>query len=275
MKIVAIGLSKNEADVIQECVRDALSWVDAFVLYDSSTDDTATLARQAGAVVLEGDPGETFNEILRQYTLTYAAKLEPDWIVRIDPDEFYPRGVSFKKGKPQDPRAVLETLDAEGVLATRANVIQFWITLDDVRRGLLLEDEKASVQVRRRWYSVGHTAVVAWKHHPELAYKPGEVKNIPFYPDGRDVGQALCASAENLIQTHYTCRSLSQLVARMADRQKDQQSFGKYVENLIIDEQVAGLFYWSGGPFWDVRNHEGVYQWFKEARALYEGRMGQ
>jgi len=271
MKIVAIGLSHNEADVVRECVKDALSWVDAFILYDNSTDGTDTLAREAGAMVLRGPVDEIFDEGLRQYALTAAAALDPDWIVRIDPDEFYPRGISVTGYRPQDPRAILENYDKTGVMATRAQVVQFWITFDDLRRGLLLEDETVSVQKRRRWYSFGHTAIVAWKHNLVLAYKYGSMKNIPFYPDGQDVGKD--ARGALLIQTHYTCRSLPQLVARVADRKKNGGSFGKYKHNLIIDETVVGLGYWNDGePIIPYQNHDFVYKWFEISTRLYAER---
>lgn len=129
MKIVAIGLSHNEADVVQECVQDALGWVDAFILYDNSTDGTADLAREAGAIVLPGDLNEQFDNGLRQHTLVYAAKIGADWIARIDPDEFYPRGAHFNGDAPQDPRAFLEYADKSGYQALRGQVLQFWITL--------------------------------------------------------------------------------------------------------------------------------------------------
>lgn len=273
MKIVAIGLSHNEADVIRECVTDALTWVDAFVLYDSSTDGTADLARAAGALVLPGNPNEQFSEYLRQNTLKRAAVLNPDWIVRIDPDEFYPHGIGFLGWSPQDPRKRLETLIEEGYLAARAHVVQFWICNDDIKRGLLLEDETVSVQMRRKWYTVGHTAVVAWKHSPELAYRDGAVKNIPFYLDGCDVGQVRCSSPA-LIQTHYPCRSLRQLVARVEHRKQYKTAFGKYQHNLIIDETV-GLHHWFGGAFCTKTNHQVVYDWFDASMRMYKERAAK
>ena len=274
MKIVAIGLSHNEADVIGECVRDALAWVDAFVLYDSSTDGTAEIARETGAVVLPGDPDESFDEGLRQHTLAYAAGLNPDWIVRIDPDEFYPRGVCFAGLLPQDPRAIFKAAEQSGYAALRAQVVQFWITVDDVRRGLLLEDEQVSVQKRRRWYTVGHSATVGWRHDPRLTYRMGQKENVPFSPNGVVVG-AQGMEHSLLIQTHYPCRSLAQLVARVAHRKRFGASFGKYRHNLIIDEQVAGLHYWDGGAFSRAINHPALYSWYEMADQLFSERLKQ
>ena len=270
MRIVAIGLSHNEADVIRECVKDALSWVDAFVLYDNSTDGTDFIAREAGAVVLPGDVNEKFDEGLRQHALTYAAALNPDWIVRIDPDEFYPRGACFKGHLPKNPRDILEALDGMGYLSVRASVVQFWITLDDVRWGLMLEDDSVSVQKRRRWYSVGHTAIAAWRHSPRLSYTMGQRANVPFYPDGTNVGVNNVFS--DLIQTHYSCRSLAQLVQRVEHRRAYKMSFGKYLQNLIFDEKDVPLHYWDGGPFSTVRNHEALTAWFEASMAAYKER---
>jgi len=267
MKIVAAGLSFNEADIITECVSSALKWADAFVLYDSSVDNTAWLAEQAGAQVIKGDPEEEFNEALRQHTLDMASDLDADWIVRTDPDEFYPYGARWPNSEPQDMRHIIAQARARGEWAIRADVVQFWVTLDDMRRGFILEDERAPVQQRRRWYSVGHTAVAAWRHDPRFQYKPGEKKNLPFCPDGRDVGAF--AREPLMIQTHYTCRSWPQMWGRVIDRRRNKAAFGKYQKNLVIDEAWAGLHYWDGGPFAPQANHDNVYRWFEKADALY------
>lgn len=265
-KIVAIGLSYNEADVVRECVKDALEWVDEFILYDNSTDGTANIAEKAGAIVLRGPEGESFSEHMRQHCLDYINEniQDVDWVVRIDPDEFYPRGVWMKNGPDSYPRRHLENTQDNAV---RAHVIQFWITQDDVRRGLILENDRVSVRKRRRWYSVGHSAVVAWRHDPALCYPVIGMRNVPAHPDP---SKAIQAGPPSIIQTHYTCRSWPQLWDRIQHREKFRKSFGKYVMNLVIDDDV--LYYWHGGPFINVRNHELLYEWYETAQRLYEGR---
>lgn len=273
MKIVGIGLSHNEADVIKECVTSALQWVDAFVLYDNSTDGTAEIARDAGAVVLPGYQIETFSEHLRQATLSYAKALHPDWIVRIDPDEFYPAGAGFTGDEDKfNLRQTIEIADSLKFLSLRVPVIQFWVTLDDIRRGFLLENEEDSVIQRRHWYSVGHSAVVAWKHDPALAYPLESRKNIPFYPDGRDVGQAKLLNS-HLVQLHYPFRGFTQMARRIAHRKNMPYLFGKYRENVILDEAYCGLHHWDGvSPFERRENHDWVYKWFELSRKTFEGR---
>jgi glycosyltransferase involved in cell wall biosynthesis len=268
MKIIAIALAKNEADIIGESVAEALSWVDEFVIYDNgSTDGTGILAQAAGAIVLPGST-EPFDEHLRQHTLNVAASYDPDWIVRIDIDEIYHHD--------PDPRAVLEEALSEDSFCVRALQMEFWLTLDDVRRGLALEDERVSVQRRRRWYTCGHMAMVAWRHRPDLAYYPVGIqnhRNVPLDPEGRDVSQIGPVHGQFLVQKHYNCRSLPQLMERMQDRIHDLRTFGKYRYNLVIDEQAAGLHYL--GPdeeFCFKDNHEGVYGWYSDSDRMFKER---
>jgi len=274
MKIIATGLSYNEADVVEECVASALSWCDEFVLYDNSTDDTPELAEKAGAIVIRGDVGEPFAESMRQNCLDFVnEKLQDaDWIVRVDPDEFYPYGVKWQYREPHDPREDLKIAEARGLLSVRADVVQFWITLNDVVHGLILEDPSVSVQERRRWYSVGHTAVVAWQHNPTLRYAAGGVHNTPIMPNGTNIGQF--AGAPSMIQTHYTCRSWDQLWKRSEHRRKNKKAFGKYTKNLVVDQTFAHLHYWEGlgSGFVDVKNHENLYLWFEVADRIFRER---
>lgn len=271
MNVVAIGMAKNEADVVQEGVREGLRWADDFVVYESgSTDGTADLAEDAGAIVIRGEP-EPFNEGLRQHTLEAALSLDPDWIWRIDVDEIY---------HPEpEPRELLAAALEADVYCVRAMQAEFWLTLDDVRRGLLLEDESISVQERRRWYTFGHTAMVAWRPDPRLAYRMDEGvqkgRNVPTTADGRDVSGMGPCYPERLLQKHYNCRSMHQVIRRMRDRVKNLALFGKYKYNLIIDESV-GLHYLGPDERFDTRdNHGVVYEWYARSQKLFEERMGE
>jgi glycosyltransferase involved in cell wall biosynthesis len=269
MKIVALGLSKNEADVIQETVRRALQWVNAYVLYDSSTDGTGDLAREAGATVVRGDPNEAFSEALRNHALDVVHDHNPDWVVRIDVDEIY----------PYRPRRVIETAVALGATAVRATVFQFWLTLADLRSGALLEDPTESVVSRRRWYSVGNTAVVAWKHDPALRFcesddptKAG--RNVPLDAGRRGPGQRGRVATPHIFQFHYPFRSLPQLVARCQDRARDRRSFGKYTENVIVDEVECGLYYLDRDGLQFTPNNHKIKPYYEASRARLATRRG-
>lgn len=269
MKIVAIGIAKNEADVVAEGVREALRWADHYILYSSSDDGTDELAQRAGAIVIPGDVNETFNEGLRQHAHAAAMELEPDWIWRVDPDEIYHR--------EPDPRRLLGNALAGGAACIRALILEFWLTLDDVACGLLLEDESVSVQERRRWYTCGHMAMVAWRPRADLAYRMDmEVqrrRNVPVLTDGRDVSELGPCLGVPLVQKHYSGRSLRQIVERRASR-TDLASFGKYRYNLIVNERVGLLHLGDDGKIEFVNNHHVIYKWYEESQRLYEERMG-
>jgi hypothetical protein len=96
MKLVAIGMVKNEIDVVEAFVRHNLAFVDQFVLLDNgSTDGTLdvlrALARETGRVEVVEDPTpgkrqvQFTNRLLREHAL---ARHAADWVLPLDGDEF-------------------------------------------------------------------------------------------------------------------------------------------------------------------------------------------
>lgn len=81
--LIAVILTKNEAENIADCVADLRSWVDTVVVWDSGSEDgTQALARQAGALVVERPFDNFANQ--RQAVLE---TVEAEWILFIDADE--------------------------------------------------------------------------------------------------------------------------------------------------------------------------------------------
>ncbi len=81
--LIAVILTKNEAENIADCVADLRSWVDTVVVWDSGSDDgTQALAREVGALVVER-PFDNFAS-QRQAVLE---TVEAEWILFIDADE--------------------------------------------------------------------------------------------------------------------------------------------------------------------------------------------
>ncbi len=81
--IAALILTKNEADMIVNCI-ESLQWCDVVVVLDDHSDDaTPELAAQAGATVIEAPMETTFAE---KRTLLLD-EVETDWICYIDADE--------------------------------------------------------------------------------------------------------------------------------------------------------------------------------------------
>jgi glycosyltransferase involved in cell wall biosynthesis len=81
--LVAVILTRNEAEHITACVESVREWTDAVVVWDScSTDATAQLAYLAGALVIER-PFDNY-AAQRQAALD---SLRADWVLFVDADE--------------------------------------------------------------------------------------------------------------------------------------------------------------------------------------------
>ncbi|MFD2177065.1 glycosyltransferase family 2 protein [Veronia pacifica] len=81
--ISAIIITKNEEQILPECL-GSLDWVDEIIVVDSgSTDRTVEIAEQAGAKVYVNADWPGFGK-QKQLAQSYASK---DWILAIDADE--------------------------------------------------------------------------------------------------------------------------------------------------------------------------------------------
>ncbi|HXF60935.1 MAG TPA: glycosyltransferase family 2 protein [Caldilineaceae bacterium] len=82
-QLVAVILTKNEAQHIQECIAGLRGWTNAVVVWDSgSTDATCALARAAGALVVQR-PFDTY-AAQRQAALD---SVNAEWVLFVDADE--------------------------------------------------------------------------------------------------------------------------------------------------------------------------------------------
>ena len=82
-RISACIVCRNEADRLQPCL-DSIAWVDEIVFMDlASTDDSAELARRAGARIVSREPVPVV-EMVRN---DIAAAATGEWILVLDPDE--------------------------------------------------------------------------------------------------------------------------------------------------------------------------------------------
>src|SRR5687767_13094009 len=95
MKLAAVAMVRNEADVIESFVRHNLAYLHRLVVVDHHSDDGTAeillqLQREGLAVTIEQEAALAFNQALR---LTHAARTlvsaeQPDWIFCLDADEF-------------------------------------------------------------------------------------------------------------------------------------------------------------------------------------------
>lgn len=94
MRLVAVSIVKNEADIIEPFVRHTLAWADAHLIFDhASTDGTretlAALQREGLPIRLFTDDALGHLQHLRATFLQRLAirELEADWVLLLDADE--------------------------------------------------------------------------------------------------------------------------------------------------------------------------------------------
>jgi glycosyltransferase involved in cell wall biosynthesis len=109
MSLSAIIIAKNEAHHIGDCVA-SLRWADDVIVCDTgSSDDTATLAQQAGARVILHHPFENF-AYTRNVALDTATNA--DWVFFVDTDE----------------RATPElAAEVQGIVASDLAPVGYWV----------------------------------------------------------------------------------------------------------------------------------------------------
>ncbi|MBN1261430.1 MAG: glycosyltransferase family 2 protein [Anaerolineae bacterium] len=81
--LTAIILTLNEAHHVADCI-DSVRWADSVLVVDSfSTDETVTLARAAGARLVQN----RFENYSRQRNVALEAAQDADWVFFVDADE--------------------------------------------------------------------------------------------------------------------------------------------------------------------------------------------
>ena len=254
--IVAHMLIRNVADIITETLTEIARWgIERIVILDGGSDDGTIELIQAfhGMEVdlhVKPDPDDNFADHRREELLELTRKHKPDWILSVDTDEIY----------HTDPVTAICVAEDAGANVIWCDVPQFWITIADIKAGLLLENESVSVQERRRWYSWGHTGVFIWKDHPKHFYPRDVQKRTPEFRGVLNYRQWQRPGSVRPICKHYPFRSLRQAMKRAEERQRrgGRYYFGKYYYDWIIDEQVVGLHYFDG-QWCKKSNHDAVY----------------
>lgn len=278
MNIVAQMMVRNEADVIAGTLANLLKFgvKTVCILDGESTDDTQVIITEFAKAHPEmtvrlsvvQDRDGRFHDDQRNILLEMCRPYQPDWIISIDADERY----------HTSPVEAILAAEAGGANYVRCRVPQFWMTLDDVRRGLVLEgDDLVDVELRRLWYSWGHTGVFIWKWNDHHYYPIDIQKRTPECdpPDVRTYGPVYP------ICKHYCFRTLEQAIQRTRERRErgGVEYFGKYFEAcLLMDESRVGLHRFDGsfdGAWRESDNHNVLYQYFALVRARFEARQSE
>ena len=90
MKVTAISMAKDEADIIGFTVENMLTQVDEVIVANNlSKDNTAEIARDAGAIVVEDNDPAYYQSKKMTALAGVAAERGAEWIVPFDADEVW------------------------------------------------------------------------------------------------------------------------------------------------------------------------------------------
>jgi hypothetical protein len=249
MKFHALLLVRDEADIIEQCLRQLVTWADAVYVFDTgSCDSTWDMVREFSLhertiIPLARDPvffsekrvrGWVFNQARRQMR-------EGDWFVRVDADEFH----------HVSPREFVKTRLRSHETVAYHQYYDFHLTTSDVtawRKGKeTLADRQRPIEERRRWFTVSdyteprlcrYRTTMQWPETVSFPYNAGfvGVDRLPIrhYPH-RDP-----------VQLEHRCRLRAAMTADPDGAVVTHWEVKDWTQHVVCDE-TPGLQYWSPG----------------------------
>lgn len=251
MTIRALCVMKNEADVIEQTLLDALRWCDVVYVLDNGSDDggwerVRLLAGENPAIVAHGRDERPFTDDIRAVLFdAYASQARPgDWWCRLDADEFY----------LDDPREVLAAVDADAFSVWSAS-LSYYFTDEDAARfaadpGAYADD--VPVEEKIRYYLNHWSEPRFFRHETGLRWREGD----GGYPATL---WARAASPRRIRLRHFPYRSPGQiqrrLDARGASLEFAHENVGGWAD-AVAGIRASGAFVGGGvatGASWHDR----------------------
>jgi len=206
MKIVGMMTVYNEDDVISEVIENLINQkIDLVILDNGSTDRTYEICqayeRKGHVKLIQSleNVAESFliNRILYDLTLT----LSPDWIIKVDADEFFESGqnnLSLRDG--------IRRVNEEGYNIIQFNRFDFFMTDND-------NDSDKSIKNKLKYYSYQNDHQYrTWKFIPGIL--GGEGGHVPTFP--KRVQYKIFP--KKFVQRHYPFRSTYQAEQKVKSR---------------------------------------------------------
>lgn len=153
MRIHAISLIRDEADIVAQVLRDAATWCDHIYVYDTGSTDGSweivqELARDLKQIVPYKRENVWFDDGLGSVVFNhYRSEAEDgDWFVRLNADEFYPvRPNHFIKERLRQIESIIYN-----------QVYEFKLTFEEVEgyssEASIIADRQRPIQERRRFF---------------------------------------------------------------------------------------------------------------------------
>lgn len=227
MRLYAVCVVKNEADVIGESLVHALQYCDKIIVVDNASTDRTwdivlQIASQHERVIPHRRTDAPFVDGLRAlgYNDFNEELSADDWWLRLDADEFL----------AEDPRPLIRLANAHRADIIESWQINFYFTdkdLSDLSAGTVSND--TPVVERRRWYEIN------WQEPRLFRNQPGRKWNIgvsDYLPDG--LGKVL---RKRILNRHYMFRSPEQIQNRLRVR-FGQLPFQGHVRTLNWKNEV-------------------------------------
>ena len=231
MTIRALCVMKNEADVIEQTLLDALRWCDVVYVLDNGSDDggwerVRRLAGENPAIVAHGRDERPFTDDIRAVLFdAYASQARPgDWWCRLDADEFY----------LDDPREVLAAVDADAFSVWSAS-LSYYFTDEDAARFAADPEAYADdvpVEEKIRYYLNHWSEPRFFRHETGLRWREGD----GGYPSAVF---ARPASPTRVLLRHFPYRSPAQIQRRLDARAAGAEFAHENVANWA--QAVAGI----------------------------------
>lgn len=248
MRIHALVVVRDEADIVAQCLHDATNWCDHIYVYDTgSTDGTwdivQDLARDLKHIVPFKRESVWFHDGLRAAVFDrYREQArDGDWFVRLDADEFYPispRNFIAHDLRPGETALWNQTYEFR---LTRQEAASYRTNRD------VLEDRNRSIFTRRRYYiPLSYSEPRMFRYRTSMRWPP----TVPFPHHAGFV-------ARNRIPVlHYPHRDPMQMQMRFALRRVMREYIRKInrgaIEHwdegdwrtMLIDAHDPQLVFW-------------------------------
>ena len=263
MKLNAICIVKNEADIIMETLHNALRFCDNIYIFDNhSTDGTwelvTELAQKDSRVVIAERSAEVYknqlrNRVYNQYNQLFSAD---DWWYIVDADEIV----------LEDPRPMLQEANRKNCYWMRVWQAQFYFTDKDMQN-YECEDKNQPVTERRRYYKVNWREARFFRNDPQEIWSESVSGRIPQRCSKVYGPSPMCC--------HYAERTPEQIKRRIECRKSNPFSFlhvKRRADNDWIKRAANCHYYKLGKPLkFSLLDRAGYY--LKEANFWLTHRM--
>lgn len=263
MKLNAICMVKNEADVIKETLLNATHFCHRIYVFDNgSTDGTweilQILAKRHSQIVIAAHSDEIFKNQLRNrvYNMFHHNFSDDDWWYILDADEML----------SEDPKPLLQEAQHKGYDMLRVWQAQFYFTDADMA-AYEQEDKRLSVSQRRRYYRINWREPRFFRNRQQQQWSESVTGRLPPFCSRMYYKSPVCR--------HYAQRTPEQIQQRNQIRINNPFSFF-HLKNGKADnwlKQADELFYYQNDGQFQFPIMDRIKYFSSEARYWCQWRL--